>query len=125
MTFQRDPLWLEAFGRYLWQTDRDPQEEEDTGSPNWPSVSAAKSRRIVLRWYEETGPILPGLQNLTSVFHSNWAPTATGSMQRPDVVLEARWLDPKTGKFEASGGSPNRLTIISSSVTRSDIANRS
>lgn len=28
LTFERDAIWLEAVGRYLWKVDRDPKEEE-------------------------------------------------------------------------------------------------
>ena len=42
------------------------------------------------QWYETTGPILPGLQNLTSVANMNWHPTVIGKEQTVDAILAAR-----------------------------------
>jgi hypothetical protein len=102
LTFERDWLWLEAIGRYLWKVNRDPRAErkhwetrlqERFGSPN--------AARMIRYWYQSTGPILPGLQNLTSVVNMNYHPTAVGKEQTVDAILAARTA---LGEGEAKAG---------------------
>ena len=45
------------------------------------------------RWYDTTGPILPGLQNLTHVRNMNFFPTAVGAEQKVDWILTADGRD--------------------------------
>jgi hypothetical protein len=91
LTFERDWIWLEAVGRYLWKADRDPEVEraywngrlaERFGTP--------KAGDLLRQWYDTTGPVLPGLQNLTSVMNMNYHPTAVGMEQYVDEILAAR-----------------------------------
>jgi len=51
---------------------------------------SAKAGELCRDWYITTGPILPGLQNLTSVANMNWFPTAIGKEQDVDAILTAR-----------------------------------
>jgi hypothetical protein len=94
LTFERDAIWLEAFGRYLWKVDR-PQAEEEAF---WKAKLAekfgnAETGELLLKWYEVTGPILPGLQNLTHVHNMNFYPTAVGREQRIDDILNTKACD--------------------------------
>ncbi len=94
LTFERDAIWLEAIGRYLWKADRDPAQEE----AYWTARLAAKfgnaqAGDLVRRWYDTTGPVLPGLQNLTHVRNMNFFPTAVGAEQRVDWILAADGRD--------------------------------
>jgi hypothetical protein len=94
LTFERDAIWLEAFGRYLWKADRPAAEEE----VYWKSKLAEKFGNAIageqlLAWYEVTGPILPGLQNLTHVHNMNFYPTAVGREQRVDDILNTKACD--------------------------------
>ena len=41
----------------------------------------------LLEWYDVTGPVLPGLQNLTHVHNMNYFPTAVGKEQTVDAIL--------------------------------------
>ncbi|MBN2580292.1 MAG: hypothetical protein JXB10_14980 [Pirellulales bacterium] len=89
LSFDRDAIWLEALGRYLWKVDR-PREEEVA---YWTGRLAEKfgnadAGRLALRWYETTGPVLPGLQNLTHVRNMNYHPTAVGKEQTVDAILD-------------------------------------
>jgi hypothetical protein len=91
ITFDRDAVWLEGIGRYLWDADRDPAKEV----AYWESRLGAKfgselTGKLLREWYETTGPILPGLQNLTSVQNMNWHPTVIGKEQAIDAILAAR-----------------------------------
>jgi hypothetical protein len=91
LTFERDALWLEAFGRYLWKVDRDLQTE----AGYWRRRLAARfgsseAGRLLYEWYNLTGPILPGLQNLTSVANGNLFPTVIAKEQTVDAILAAR-----------------------------------
>ncbi|MBE7559303.1 hypothetical protein HS125_10270 [bacterium] len=104
LTFERDAIWLAAIGRYLWDVDRDPAAErrywigvlgEKFGSPD--------AGELLLDWYQTTGPILPGLQNLTSVANMNWHPTVIGKEQYVDDILNARsW-----GEHQGTGNHPS------------------
>ena len=91
LTFERDAIWLEAVGRYLWKVDR-PQAEEEAF---WKAKLAekfgnAQAGESLLAWYDRTGPILPGLQNLTHVHNMNYYPTAVGKEQRVDGILDTQ-----------------------------------
>lgn len=91
VTFDRDAVWLESVGRYLWKVDRNPKDE----AAYWRHRLAvrfgtAKAGDLIRRWYELTGPILPGLQNLTSVLNMNFYPTVVGREQSVDAILDAR-----------------------------------
>ena len=93
LTFERDAIWLEAFGRYLWQVNRDPRQEEKYWAKRLgEKFGNQKAGQRLLRWYDVTGPILPGLQNLTSVHNMNGWPTVIASQQGVDRILKAREL---------------------------------
>ena len=102
----RDALYLEAFGRYLWKADRDPQAEQQ----HWEQYLArkfgsAKAGKALYQWYVLTGPISPGMQNLTATRFMNWWPTVMLQNQDLDRILKARqriddvpaWLTKATG----------------------------
>jgi hypothetical protein len=94
LTFERDAIWLQAFGRYLWKVDRPAAEEE----AYWKSQLAekfgnAEAGALLLKWYDVTGPVLPGLQNLTHVRNMNFYPTAVGREQRVDDILNTKACD--------------------------------
>jgi hypothetical protein len=91
ITFERDDLWLAAIGRYLWKVDRDPQSEMIYWADRLAGqFGSAKAGELLRDWYVTTGPILPGLQNLTSVMNMNWFPTAVGKEQDVDAILTSR-----------------------------------
>ena len=94
LTFERDRIWLEAFGRYLWHINRDPAGEQ----AYWTGQLAQKfgnpkAGDLIRRWYDTSGPILPGLQNLTSVRNMNMFPTAVGKEQMVDDILTGRVVE--------------------------------
>ena len=89
LTFERDEIWLKAVGRYLWEVECDARAEEEY----WVAWLADKygderAGRWLWEWYTVTGPVLPGLQNLTNVNNMNWHPTAVGKEQRVDSILD-------------------------------------
>ena len=47
---------------------------------------------MLLKWYDTTGPVLPGLQNLTHVHNMNFFPTAVGKEQMVDEILNTSRL---------------------------------
>jgi hypothetical protein len=62
LAFERDPLWHELMGRYLWRAPRDGEAdvrwaEERLGR----KFGDAEAGRLLARWLDLTGPILPGL----------------------------------------------------------------
>jgi hypothetical protein len=91
LSFERDAIWLEAVGRYLWKVDR-PQAEEEAF---WKAklvekFGNASAAETLLNWYNTTGPVLPNLQNLTHVKNMNYYPTAVGREQRVDGILDTQ-----------------------------------
>ncbi|MHC4441858.1 MAG: carbohydrate-binding protein [Planctomycetota bacterium] len=91
LTFERDAIWLEAFGRYLWKADRDPQSEASYwGDKLGTRFGSAKAGELLRDWYNLTGPVLPGLQNLTSVVNMNTQPTTIAKEQSVDAILASR-----------------------------------
>jgi hypothetical protein len=102
----RDALYLDAFGRYLWKTDRDPQAEQTY----WEQYLARKfgsadAGKALYRWYVLTGPISPGMQNLTATRFMNWWPTVMLQNQDVDRILKARQRidDVPAGLTKATG----------------------
>ncbi len=89
LSFQRDTIWFEALGRYLWKVDRPRQED----IAYWTRRLAERfgneaAGEQLLQWYVITGPVLPGLQNLTHVHNMNYFPTAIGKEQMVDAMLD-------------------------------------
>ena len=87
----RDALFLDAFGRYLWKAERDPQTEQR----HWEEYLARKfgserAGKALYQWYVLTGPISPGMQNLTATRFMNWWPTVMLQNQDVDRILMAR-----------------------------------
>jgi hypothetical protein len=94
LTFERDAIWLAAVGRYLWRVDRDAVGE----ARYWTSYLAQRfgtqrAGDLLRRWYDTTGPIMPGLQNLTHVRNMNYFPTAIGAEQTVGAILAADGQD--------------------------------
>ena len=92
VNFDRDELWHLLEGRYLWRVERDPQEEL-AWAAGWmgrkfgnPAVGP-----LLVDWYDLTGPILPGLQNLTATRFGNFFPPAIATVQaNVDDILTYR-----------------------------------
>lgn len=87
----RDSIYLDAFGRYLWRGRRDDEAEREY----WQKYLAEKfhspeAGRFLYQWYVLTGPISPGIQNLTAVIFGNCAVTAMLQNQGVDQILTAR-----------------------------------
>ncbi len=92
IAWERDPLWHELEGRYLWRAERDPATEQAWAAARLgekfgnPEVGA-----LLVRWYDLTGPILPGLQNLTAVRFGNFFPVSIAWVQaQVDDILSYR-----------------------------------
>ncbi len=91
LSLDRDATYLDAFGRYLWKVDRDEQAEREY----WREYLAAKFQseragEALYRWYVLTGPISPGMQNLTAVRFGNFWATVMLQNQGVDQILTAR-----------------------------------
>jgi hypothetical protein len=89
----RDRIWIEAFGRYGWQPERPPAEEEAF----WRQELAAKfghpeAGKAVYDYYVKTGPIMPGIQNLVNIYNMNYHPTAVSQEATLNGILHSdRW----------------------------------
>jgi hypothetical protein len=92
VAFERDELWHLLEGRYLWKADR-----EVTAEHAWASgwlgrkFGNAGVGAHLVDWHDLTGPILPGLQNLTAVRFGNFFPTSIAWVQATvDDILSYR-----------------------------------
>lgn len=96
VNFERDELWHLLEGRYLWRARRDPAGEQ-AWAAGWLGRKFGDERigRLVTEWYDLTGPILPGLQNLTAIRFGNFFPTAVATVQATvdDILTHRTRLD--------------------------------
>jgi hypothetical protein len=103
--FERDPLWHLLEGRYLWKADRDPAAEHDWAA-HWlgKKFGDEKAGEALVDWYDLTGPILPGLQNVTAVRFGNFFPVSIGWVQATvdDILSYRTRIDDK--RFEGPTG---------------------
>lgn len=94
ITFKRDAIWLEAFGRYLWKADRNPADEEQYWTKHLESkFGNTETAKLLYKWYITTGVILPGLQNLSAIANMNWFPTAVAREQLVDYIIYSQIED--------------------------------
>jgi hypothetical protein len=90
---ERDRIWLEAFGRYVWNTDRPAAQEEK----HWTDELARRfgspeAGHAVYDYYVITGPILPGIQNTINMYNMGWHPPALGKEANLNGILHSdRW----------------------------------
>jgi hypothetical protein len=87
----RSGIYLDMFGRYLWKTDRTPESERDY----WQRCLGEKYHspevgKNLYDWYVLSGPISPGMQNLTAVKFGNFWATVMLQNQGIDQILAAR-----------------------------------
>ena len=87
----RSGIYLDVFGRYLWKTTRTAEEERD----HWErylseKFHSAEVGKHLYRWHVVTGPISPGLQNLTATKFANLWATVMLQNQGVDQILQAR-----------------------------------
>jgi len=89
----RDRIWMEAFGRYGWQPDRPPKEEEEFWNQQLTQrFGHSEAARAVYDYYVKTGPILPGMQNLVNIYNMNYHPTAVSQEASLNGILHSdRW----------------------------------
>lgn len=96
LNFERDELWHLLEGRYLWRANRDPAGEQAWTS-GWLGRKFGDDRigRLLTEWYDLTGPILPGLQNLTAIRFGNFFPTSIATVQATvdDILTHRTRLD--------------------------------
>ncbi len=91
LSLDRDLIYFDAFGRYLWGVESNEQGERE----HWEKYLAKKfgsleSGKALYSWYVLTGPISPGMQNLTAVKFGNASNTLMLQNQGVDQILKAR-----------------------------------
>lgn len=92
VNFDRDELWHLLQGRLLWKAHREPGENQ-AWSAAWlgRKFDDAEIGSLLVDWYDLTGPILPGLQNLTATRFGNFFPPAIATVQaNVDDILTYR-----------------------------------
>ncbi|MBE2213256.1 MAG: hypothetical protein IAE82_05240 [Opitutaceae bacterium] len=92
LTLDRDEIWHLLEGRLLWRAHRDAAAER-TWAAGWLGRKFAGPAigDHLVDWYDLTGPILPGLQNVTAVRFGNFFPTSIAWVQATvDDILSFR-----------------------------------
>jgi hypothetical protein len=92
LTLDRDELWHLLEGRLLWRAHRDAAAER-TWAAGWLGRKFEEPvlGGVLVDWYDLTGPILPGLQNVTAVRFGNFFPTSIAWVQATvDDILSFR-----------------------------------
>ncbi len=89
ISLDRDEIYYKSFGRYLWQANRNPIEEEEY----WTQFLSKKFGsdivgELLYKWYVVSGPISPGLQNLNQTRVAGWWPGTMLHIQKVDEILE-------------------------------------
>ena len=92
VNFERDELWHLLEGRFLWKAERE-VESDRAWAAAWLDRKFAQPGvgELLVDWYDLTGPILPGLQNLTATRFGNFFPPAIATVQaNVDDILTYR-----------------------------------
>ena len=109
LTLDRDWIWIEAIGRYCWNPDRDEGKEQGYWIGKLQEkFGTREAAEHLLAFYETTGPVLPGLQNLMSIFNMNWDPTIVAREQVLDAMLNS---DRQNGLDNPLSRPLDRLTL--------------
>ncbi len=95
LTLDRDWIWLKAFGRYTWQPERQPAEEERYWKGQLAArFGSAEAGSAIYNYYVKTGPVMPALQNVVNVFNMNYHPLAVSQEASLNGILHSsRWED--------------------------------
>jgi hypothetical protein len=111
LSLDRDHIYYDAFGRYLWGTSNDKQDE----SRYWEKYLGERFRsqeagKALYQWYVLTGPISPGMQNLTAVKFGNFWATQMLQNQGIDDILKARkQIDEVPSTLNKEAGRTNQI----------------
>ncbi|MFN0172183.1 MAG: hypothetical protein ACKV22_37760 [Bryobacteraceae bacterium] len=92
LAVNRDRDWMAAFGRYAWNPNRAPAEEERFWRAELNRRFGEGAGDAVYEYYVKTGPVMPGLQNLVNIANMNFHPTAVSQEARLNGILHSdRW----------------------------------
>jgi hypothetical protein len=91
LSLDRDLIYFDVFGRYLWNVNRKQKDERKF----WEGYLIEKfgsrqAGKALYQWYVLSGPISPGMQNLTAVKFGNFWATMMLQNQGVDDILKAR-----------------------------------
>ena len=83
--------YLDTFGRYLWRSVRDPQAEKDYWERYYAKMfGSPEAGRAMYQWHVATGPVSPGMQNVTATKFANFWASPMLQNQPVDQILAAR-----------------------------------
>jgi hypothetical protein len=90
LTTDRDGMWLQAFGRYSWNFDRKGEDERSYWVRHLETkFGSREAAQHLLDYYELSGPVMPGLQNLLSIHNMNAHPTIVGRDANVEAILHS------------------------------------
>ena len=92
-TVERDRIWIEAFGRYVWNPTAPRPRRRGIGQTSLSRrFGSPAAGRAVYDYYIMTGPILPGLQNTVNIYNMGWHPPSLGKEASLNGILHSdRW----------------------------------
>jgi hypothetical protein len=89
VSLDRDAIYFDAFGRYLWRSDRNSETEEAYWTQYLTKrFGSGKVGELICQWYVASGPIGPGLQNLNATKVAGWWPSVMLHNQSIGQILE-------------------------------------
>jgi len=85
----RDAPFYAVAGRYMWKTERAPEEERAYWNQYYRDRFASREvGELMARWYELSGSIGPGLINLNATRVANWWSSVVLMQQNVDQILD-------------------------------------
>jgi hypothetical protein len=133
LQWRRDWMWFHAWARYAWNPERDQADEKAHWTAQLAERYGADSAPHMLKAFEDSADVLPGIQRLLWLDNSNHTLVASGItleqlekapgipfLPTPGVVRIPKWIETlKQGK-PVEGQSP--LDFLAQRVTQSEAA---
>ncbi|MBI2842247.1 MAG: hypothetical protein HYX78_02490 [Armatimonadetes bacterium] len=123
--WQRDWMWFEIWGRYVWSPNLDPAKEKEfwlARLKKW--FGTAEAARHILKCYEAQADVLPAIQRLIWLGDSNHSIVAAGLMldqiqsakgipflPLPGQVRIPDWIESLKNGEQVSGTTPEQLLV--------------
>jgi hypothetical protein len=124
LQWRRDWMWFQAWARYGWNPDRDPKGEKAYWTARLADRYGADAAPHLLKAFEDSADVLPGIQRLLWLDNSNHTLIASGitlaQLQKvggvpflpvPGMVRIPKWIEAlKQGKLVAGQTPPDFLS---------------
>jgi hypothetical protein len=133
LQWRRDWMWFNAWARYAWNPERDPADERAYWTAQLAERYGADSAPHLLKAFEDSADVLPGIQRLLWLDNSNHTLVASGItlaqiekaagisfLPTPGIVRVPKWIEALKQGRPVEGQSP--LDFLAQRVTQSESA---